>query len=270
MAAEHPLDAALALAPVAPGRWRGATSPLWANMVGPFGGITAAQALAAVLRDERRLGDPVALTVNFCAPLAAGEFEIRTEPVRTNRSTQHWTVAVLQDGQTALAATAMTATRRPTWSADEAAPPAAPPPQHVARLRADGAVAWLARYDLRFVAGGFPAHWDGADSGDSRTLLWVRDEPPRPLDFAALAAMADVFYPRLWRRRARRVPIGTVSMTVYFLAEGDTVARAGSAPLLGEAHAHAYRAGYFDQSARLWSASGELLATSHQVVYYKE
>ncbi|HTD03590.1 MAG TPA: hypothetical protein VK751_07275 [Undibacterium sp.] len=28
--------------------------------------------------------------------------------------------------------------------------------------------------------------------------------------------------------------------------------------------------GYFDQTAEVWSAGGKLLATSHQVVYYKE
>ena len=48
---------------------------------------------------------------------------------------------------------------------------------------------------------------------------WLRDDPPRPLDFASLTAMADVFFPRVWLRRATRVPVGTVSMTVYFHAD---------------------------------------------------
>ena len=41
----HPLDAALALQPDGEGRWHGHTHPAWGNMVGPFGGITAAQLL---------------------------------------------------------------------------------------------------------------------------------------------------------------------------------------------------------------------------------
>lgn len=239
-------------------------------MVGPFGGITAAQALAAVMRDARRLGEPVALTVNFCAPLALGDFDIEVQPVRTNRSTQHWTVTVSQRGETVLTATAMTALRRPTFSAVEVAPPPAPPPAQVPPLPPLNTVEWLNRYTLRYVSGGLPAQWDGADVGDSRTVLWVQDAPPRPLDYAALTAMADVFYPRIWRRRAQRVPIGTVSLTVYYLADNARLARAQDRPLLGQATAQGYHAGYFDQSAQLWSEAGELLATTHQIVYFKE
>ncbi|HXF45763.1 MAG TPA: thioesterase family protein [Burkholderiaceae bacterium] len=266
----HPLDTALALEPLGAGRWRGRTSPAWQNMVGPFGGITAAQALVSVLRDERRLGEPVALTVNFCAALADGAFEVEAQPARTNRSTQHWTVALRQGGQTLLTGTAITALRRPTWSADEVVAAPAPPPQEVAPLAATGAVEWLNRYSIRFVAGGFPAAWDGQDGGDSRSLLWVQDAPPRPLDYAALTAMADVFYPRIWRRRAWRVPIGTVTLSVYYHADAERLAQAHDAPLLGQASAQSFYNGYFDQSAQLWSEAGVLLATTHQLVYYKE
>jgi hypothetical protein len=49
--------------------------------------------------------------------------------------------------------------------------------------------------------------WDS--SGDhSLSQLWMRDAPPRPLDFCSLAALADVFFPRVWLRRARQVPAG--------------------------------------------------------------
>ena len=33
-----------------------------------------------------------------------------------------------------------------------------------------------------------------SDHGISRTRLWMRDQPPRPLDFASLTALADVFF----------------------------------------------------------------------------
>ena len=70
--------------------------------------------------------------------------------------------------------------------------------------------------------------------------------------------MCDVFYPRIWRRRAQPVPVGTVSMTVYFLATAADLAEAGTGFVLGQAHAHAFHAGYFDQSARMWSEAGRL------------
>ncbi len=40
----HPFDEALRLAPLALGVYTGASSPAYWNMVGPFGGITAATA----------------------------------------------------------------------------------------------------------------------------------------------------------------------------------------------------------------------------------
>jgi acyl-CoA thioesterase len=266
----HPFDEAIALESTGPDTWQGHTSPAYANMVGPFGGITAAQAIAAVLRHPQRLGDPVALTVNFAAALADGPFEVIARAARTNRSTQHWLIEMRQQGQVVLTGTAFTALRRDTWGASEHAMPDVPRPADVALPNTAKRVEWINRYELRFVDGGFPALWDGHEQGDSRTRVWLRDAPARPLDFASLTALSDVFFPRVWRRRARPVPIGTVSMTVYFHADAARLAAGGDGYLLGQAQAQAFHAGYFDQSAQLWAEDGTLLATTHQVVYYKE
>jgi len=67
MTGGHPLDIATRLSPVGDGRLSGQTSQDHWNIAGPFGGITAAPLLRAVVDDRRRLGSPVALTVNFCA-----------------------------------------------------------------------------------------------------------------------------------------------------------------------------------------------------------
>jgi acyl-CoA thioesterase len=100
--------------------------------------------------------------------------------------------------------------------------------------------------------------------------MWVRDEPQRGLDFTSLAALADVFYPRIWLRRARPVPTGTVSMTVYFHAGSVEHTATGSDWLLAQARGQAFRNGFFDQTAQLWNEAGVLLATTHPIVYYKE
>ncbi|MBX3658460.1 MAG: thioesterase family protein [Ramlibacter sp.] len=239
-------------------------------MVGPFGGITAAQALSAVLRHPQLLGEPVSLTVNFCAAVADGDFAVTARPVRTNRSTQHWVIEMTQGDATVLTATAFTALRRDTWGAGEHAMPAVAAPAEVDLPRGPGRVEWINRYEMRFAEGGFPTAWDGADHGVSRTRLWLRDQPPRPLDFASLTALSDVFFPRIWRRRARPVPIGTVSMTVYFHAGAEQLKATGTGYLLGQAQAQAFQKGYFDQTAQLWNEAAELLVTTHQIVYYKE
>lgn len=266
----HSFDTAVALAPQADGSWLGHTSPDYANMVGPYGGITAAQALNAVMLHPGRLGEPVALTVNYAAALADGPFTVVARAARTNRSTQHWVIEVQQRGEAVLTGTVFTALRRDTWVATEHPAPAVPLPADVpepARTRPAG---WTHHYEMRFIDGGFPQAWDGAEDPSSRTRLWVRDRPARPLDFPSLAALSDVFFPGIWRRRATPVPIGTVSMTIYFHADSAQLAATGSGYLLGQARSQVFNKGYFDQTAQLWNEAGALLVTTTQVVYYKE
>lgn len=268
-AAAHPFDAAIALEPAGEHQWRGRTSPAYANFIGPYGGVTAAQALQGVLLHPQRLGEPVALTVNYAAALADGEFVVRARPARTNRSTQHWIVEILQGQDTVATATCFTAARRETWSGHEARMPEVPRAADVPRTPRSG-VEWLNRYDMRFFEGPVPRQWQGQGDPQSRTRLWVREEPQRPLDFASLAAMSDIFFPRIWLRRAMQTPIGTVTMTVYFHAGSDQLAATGTGFLLAQAQGQGFRNGYFDHAGHLWNEAGELLVTTHQVVYYKE
>ena len=264
----HPFDQAIALELQPDGHWLGHTSPAYANMVGPYGGITAAQMLNAVLLHPKRLGDPLALTVNYAAGVADGPFVLQARPARTNRSTQHWVIELLQDGQSVITATAITAQRRDTWGVDDEAMPACPAPAYVPSLRVAAPVVWFDRYETKPITGPLPVTWDGS-SQNSLSQLWVRDQPARPLDFASLTALADIFFPRVWRRRATHVPAGTVSMTVYFHAGAAQLAATGTGFVMAQARAQAFRNGFFDQTAQLWNEAGEMLVTSHQIVYYK-
>ncbi|RZL93915.1 MAG: thioesterase family protein [Variovorax sp.] len=273
----HPLDQALALAhsDIHAGHFTGTTSPDYWNMVGPFGGTTAAVMLQSVLRHPDLLGGPVALTVNYAAALEAGDFEVLATPVRTNRSTQHWTIQMSQAGSdgkphVTTTGTAVTAVRRPTWGASDLPMPEVPQPSDVQRLSIGPArVAWLDRYEMRPIIGAIPTQWDGSGT-HSETRMWVRDAEPRALDFPALAALSDCFYPRVWLRRAKPVPIGTVSITTYFHVDAAQLAEVGAGYLLGRAEGQQFSNGYFDQAAQLWSEAGVLLATSNQIVYFKE
>ena len=270
---DHPFDEALRLASTGPHISTGTTSPAYWNMVGPYGGITAAVLVQAIHNHPARLGDITLLTVNYASGVAGGDFHITATPVRTNRSTQHWVVSLEQPGeddamQVVITGTAMTALRRETWHESDMPMPSVPAPQDTPRTDMAGAMAWLNRYDMRFVSGPVPVDWDGGGSS-SLSQLWARDEPPRPLDFASLAALADVFYPRVWLRRATRVPAGTVSMTIYFHASAAQLLENGDGFLLAQAQGQAFRHGFFDQSAQLWGQNGTLLVTTHQLVYFK-
>ena len=270
----HHFDEAIALHSDSPGHFVGHTHKAYWNMVGPFGGITAATIVQAIMDHPQRLGEPLSLTVNYCAALADGAFEVSAQPVRTNRSTQHWVMDITQpdangEPTTVITATAVTAARRETWGVDDEPMPAVPAPADVPRARLEARVEWVSRYAMHPITGALPTVWDGQGDG-SLMQMWVRDDPLRALDFCSLTALADVFYPRVWLRRARPVPTGTVSMTVYFHAGSRELEATGSGWLLAQARAQAFRNGFFDQTAQLWNEAGELLATTHQIVYFKE
>ncbi|MFE3443603.1 acyl-CoA thioesterase [Nocardia sp. NPDC059180] len=268
IAPPHQFDAATTVKPGESGVLLGRTSADYANMVGPFGGVTAATLLRSALEHPDRLGDPVSLTVNFAGPIADGEFEVSADPVRTNRSTQHWTIALEQGEETTTTATAVFGVRRPGWTDTELTMPDVPPVESVAAQQFPDGIAWFRNYDMRFVEGG-PEPIVAGQPGGSQTTLWVRDQPQRPLDFPALTALADVFMPRVMLRLGRLVPAGTVSLTVYYHADAAALAAQGDRPLLATANAQHFGGGYFDQTGQLWSADGTLLVTTHQMVYFK-
>ncbi len=282
----HPFDQALQLTaagPQQPDTWFGQSSPAYWNMVGPFGGLTAATVVQAVLQHPALLGEPVALTINYASATGEGPFSITATPVRTNRSTQHWVVSQTQrnaagETLTTMTATLMTAVRRDTWELNDMPLPDVPVPTVLPRTVHQRSMEWLNRYDMRYVRGATPTQWgetiktSGPDAlgPDSLSQVWVRDDPARALDFLSLTAISDVFYPRVWLRRPVRVPAGTVSMTTYFHASRAQLREVGTGYILCQAQAQAFRHGFFDQTAQLWSEAGTLLVTSTQLVYYKE
>ena len=276
----HPFDQALVLEPQGDGILLGRATPAWANMVGPFGGITAATVVRAIMDHSQCLGTPLSFTINFVAGIALGPYHLHLQVARTNRSTQHWTFEIRQDqadGTQAcvLTGTALTAARRSTWGANDVPMPPVSAPQNVPVVQMPRMVEWFSRYEMRSLAGPLPQQWDGLDNGlppesASTSCLWVRDSAGRALDFPAIAAYADIFFPRVWLRRPKHVPAGTVSMTVYFHADAQQLTQVGAGYLLAQARGQVFRDGFFDQSGYLWSEAGTMLATTHQLVYFKE
>ena len=170
----------------------------------------------------------------------------------------------------ATTATAVFAVRRETWACGEAVMPEVPAADTLPAMGGFAPVRWLKSYDMRPVRGAKPTAEAGTEHPDSLTQFWLRDAPARTPDFAAVAAWADSFYPRIFLKRAGFVPAGTVSMTTYFHADAPTLAALGDSHVLASAQAQVFQQGYFDQRAQLWSPAGQLLASSHQIVYYKE
>jgi acyl-CoA thioesterase len=269
----HPFDTAIRLVADGDDAFVGATSPAYANMIGPYGGVIAATLLNAAWLHRARSGEPLALTVNFAGPLADGPFRIVARPARINRSTQHWYLELAQGEGVAATATAVFGARRETWSSTERAFPAVPRAEEVklrARTPGAGVPAFIGRFEFREIHGGFPDFSAPVAAPDSETCLWTRDDPPRPIDYLSLASVSDIFYPRIFRRRGRWTPASTVTLTTYFHADDAALARQGDRHVLGVARASRFGGGYGDQSAEIWADDGTLLATSFQIVYFKE
>ena len=266
----HPLDLATNLEQNIEGLWLGHTQADYSNMVGPFGGVTSAVLLNAVLKHRNRLGDPVSPTVNFAGPIEDGPFTIKAQAVRTNRSTQHWCMTLFQhDGQIATTASAVFAIRRETWHSTELDYPIRQPALEMARADTSKAPEWTRRYDMRPIKGLMIDGQQPNHEPDAVTEFWIQDDPPRPLDFLSLTAICDSFVPRIFVRRMGRFPAGTISLTTHFHADSALLSSQGTNHLLGLARASNFGLGYHDQSAEIWNDHQQLLATSHQVVYYK-
>ncbi len=269
----HPFDAATELAgpidaPVRTGR----TSDAYWTFIGPFGGSSAATALRAVLEHPGCEGDPIAITVNFCAPIARGEFAVHARRARANRSSQHWLVEFRQgdSDEVVLTASIVTAARRESWSHQTARAPALAPSETMVELPNKGSLPWVAQYGFRFAEGALEMSATMPEPPRSpRSVLWLRDDSPRSLDALSLVALSDAFFGRIFQVIGRIPPFGTVSMTTHFHASGDELAAHGSEPLAAVADARVFHRSYCDQSVELYGRGGQLLATSTQIAYFK-
>src|SRR3954465_4481171 len=123
----HPFDDATRIT-AGDSSWQGHTSDDYWAFVGPFGGATAATILRALIEHPQRAGDPLALTVNYCAPIAQGPFDLDARLVEPTPPSPHGCVGLSQgNGEVATLATAVFAERRPSWSHQQAAMPTATP-----------------------------------------------------------------------------------------------------------------------------------------------
>ena len=239
------------------------THAVWANMVGPYGGATAAQALGAVTGDPRAQGQPAALTLNFVAPVTDGEMAIVVDPVRTNRTNQHWTVRIDQDSGVVMTGTVLLATPRDTFTETEVLPPEVPRPEELEPTSMVSGLAWMDNYEFRLLQGRPDRPGDSSD-----TVMWLAQAQPRPWDHLSLAAASDSFFPRIFARTGRMTPAGTITFTTYFHAGPQELAQQGE-HLLCRARASRFHTGLFDQVGHVWGEDGSLLATTTQLVYFK-
>jgi acyl-CoA thioesterase len=250
--------------------WQGNAGEDYFAFVGQFGGATAASILRALIQHPERSGDPLALTVNFCAPVVQGEFDLDIRLVKANRSSQHWSVEMTQDkaGVVTLA-TAVFAERRPSWSQQQASFPQATAFEKTLPYTKIS-MPWVKQYEFRFVEGE-PKIGSSMQAipASAFSKLWIGDHVPRKIDMLSLMSMSDAFFGRIFHARNELVPLGTVSMTTYFHTSAEDLAAEDITRVLATADAKIFHKSYGDQNGELWSPNGRLLATTTQITYFK-
>jgi acyl-CoA thioesterase len=245
------------------------TDPEYWNLIGPFGGWIAAVLMHAVLREAETLGVPLSLSIDFAGAMEPGAFAVRLRDLRRNRSTTFWSAELTQTQAGAEVvcafATIVTAQRRETAEFLEIRPPQLPPPELLTRFEVGGALPFLEKLDFRFGAGTiFPRPIDGA------TVTWMRALDATTLDFETLAALCDAGVPQIFMRLQRRVPVSSVTLNAFFHADQSELDAVGAGYVLNATRMRRAAHGFFDASAEVWSSNGTLLATTEQIVWFRD
>jgi acyl-CoA thioesterase len=254
--------------------WSIKTSPVYWNLIGPFGGWIVAAGLHAIQSDDRAKGTVVEAHTRFMAACKPGLLDIHVQCISQGRSLGFWRATLSQDDErgnrTCAEISVLLATDRETIDLTPHQMPAVVQPEHLQNTRmTNAAVRWLGQFHFRYLSG-LPFTQDplDADRDKLRSIVWATHAREGPLTWLQLAALADAPVPRVYLQQEKPSPISTVSMTLYFHVTEQELARTKSPWVLLEIDGHTARRGYFDHHARLWSQEGHLLCSSTQLAWF--
>ncbi|WP_394692473.1 acyl-CoA thioesterase [Hyphobacterium sp.] len=264
----HSFDDAIALTELERtgqrGRFSGTVTDAYQNMIGPFGGVSAAMLAEGMAKASRDGLELVSITTDFMTGMTEGPFDLSAICHRAGKSTEFWAASIKQadSASPALRATGVFSQRRETLEWTEGEMPVVPAPDDCTRFVPPRG--WGERIDIR------PAtNTDIFNTDSTANTLWAKFAEPRALDPAGLVCLADTPTPRIFFVAKSFVPLSTISLTVYLHASADDYAEAGDDFVLLDVNAARGGGGFYDQHARIWSRSGKLLATTQQMVWFK-
>jgi acyl-CoA thioesterase len=245
------------------GRWRGALAEGWDTPRGPLGGYVMAFLLRgfelAVVERERSARS---VTAHFLRAPQAGPVTVSATVEREGRSLSTLSGRFEQGGK--LIALALGAYSKP-WESpvlDDAPMPKVEPPDEQRpplseEFPREDPPPFTQRLSMQHRFGAPP--FSGADHAEIGGWLGLRER--RPLDAAAIAVLADAWFPAPWPRLVELAPAPTIDLTIHFrtpLPQPDSL-------LLGRFTNRLVRDGFFEEDGELWAPDGTLVAQSRQL-----
>ena len=256
------LDADLELTPAGAGEWTATIGEEWWTPRGPLGGYVMAFGLKAM---ELAVGDPErqprSATVHFLRSPGAGELTVKGTLEREGRSLSSASCRLEQDGK--LIGLGVAAYSR-SWDGprlDDSPMPEVEPPDEsmpkAVRPNAPNPPPFLDLMDMQHRFGEAP--FSGSEHAMTGGWLGLREE--RPIDAAAIAILADAWFPAPWPRLQALAAAPTIDLTIHFRAPLPLDGRL----LLGRFETKLVRDGFFEEDGELWAPDGILVAQSRQL-----
>jgi acyl-CoA thioesterase len=239
-------------------------NPAFGVWSGAFGGWTTAHALTSALPLMTTEQVPVALTVDFVKGVAAGTVRSTPRVVSASKSTTFVNVATTQADVLCANSSVIFSRRRETDRLALLQAPAAPAPESVLESAFTHPIAtWIAQYEMRFIEGRVLQR-----NPHMRSLVWMRPRPTQRWTWVSLAGFVDANFPRIYFHYDALSPIATITMSAHFHLTASQYDALGEDYLLVDANAAIAHAGIFDQTVRIWTRAGMLVASSTQIAVF--
>jgi acyl-coenzyme A thioesterase PaaI-like protein len=256
-------ELAVAVEPLGRGRYRSVVDPTWDGPGAPNGGVLAAILVRAA---QTELGSkappPRAIAVQYLEAPSHGCVEVGVEVLRAGRRVIVCDVRMRVADRLICQTTIVCSAAREQSTHLNANAPQAPAYNTVQKLEfpvIPGVVPPIMhQLEIR------PTFGSPIFSGASNALTggWVAFRGDNaPLDAARLCALCDLWWPAIFNSLTAPVPLATVQLTVYLRSTSE----ATFAPVLARYETRNVTEGHLEESGRLWSADGRLLAESHQL-----
>jgi acyl-CoA thioesterase len=235
----------------------------WSGMGGVNGGFMLALLTQGMAR-VTSFPDPIVVSGFYLRPGSPGPAEIRTELIRSGRTTAFTQASLWRDGKETVRATAAFTDLDkagdpvpPVFAGDTA--PALPPPDDCFHLEAGAipGVSIASRIEHRAVEE--PGWFKGAPSGNPAAEFYMRFRDGREPDMVSLPLFVDAAAPVVLEVAGLST---TVELTVHLRARpvpGWLSCRAVTRYVAG---------GYHEEDFEIWDSSGQLVAQSRQLALF--